>query len=490
VPKESRIVSVDRPAIEPIGSAFRVEFQSEERLDQLQEATLQILEEVGVRFPSEKALAVFADHGAAVDHSTQIVRIPRNLVRTAMASVPRYFQVGARSPECNFQLEDGVTYFTTDGCGVETIDFETGQRRPSCKADVGMMAHIADYLSSMAFYWPMVSAQDYGRTAPLHELDASWNNTVKHVQSETLMGAEIARYAVEMGTVIAGDGDALRRCPPLSAVICTIAPLNQDPEGIDGALVLAEAGIPVGFLAMPTLGTTAPATLAGTFAMADAEIISATVLLQLASPGAPVFHSVMQAWADPRSGDYVPYPLDDRCRYAPVEMAHHWGMPSFGGAFGTESAEPSTWQAAADVALDPLLVALTGAEWVTGIGLSSNFTLLHPEAIILDDDLYHRARYSLMDMEITPETLAVDVIGAVGPGGHFLAQKHTRKHMRAAMKPALTHHRGPDGEYRDPREVAREKVQWILTNYKPEPLEEAKKRELKRILSSADRELG
>jgi len=449
-----------------------------------------------VKFPSEKALAIFTDHGAQVDHDTQIVKIPRDLLRKAMATVPRYFQVGARDPSCGFHLEDGVTCFTTDGCCVETIDVpnsvwpETRQRRPSCKADVGRMAHIADYLSSIAFYWPMVSAQDHGKTAPLHELDASWNNTVKHVQSETLMGEAPAGYALEMGTVIAGSRAELRRRPVLSLVLCTIAPLVQDKEGIEGGLVLAEAGIPVGFLAMPTFGTTAPATLAGAFAVADAEIISGTVLLQLASPGAPVFHSIMQAWADPRSGEYVPYPLNARCRYAPVEMAHRWGMPSFAGAFGTESAAPGTWQAAADVAMDPLLAGLSGAEWVTGIGLNRNFTMLYPEAIILDDDLYHRARYALMNMDVSPETLALDVIGKVGPGGHFLAQKHTRKHMRTAMKPAVTHQIGPDGKYRDPLNVAREKTAWILNNYQPEPLEEAKRPELTCILNAADRELN
>jgi len=483
-------MSVERPSIEPIRCAFKVQFQSEERLNQLQAATLQILKDIGVKCPSEKALAIFADHGARVDFESRIVKIPPDLVHKAMATVPRYFHVGARDPSCDFDLEDGVTYFTTDGCGVETIDFETRQKRPSCKKDVGRMAHIADYLSSIAFYWPMVSAQDYGKTAPLHELDASWNNTGKHVQSETLMGEVPARYAVEMGTVIAGDRDKLCQRPVFSLVLCTIAPLVQDKEGIEGALILAEAGIPVGFLAMPTLGTTSPATLAGAFAMANAEIISGTVLLQLASPGAPVFHSIMQAWADPRSGEYVPYPLDSRCRYTPVEMAHHWGMPSFGGAFGTESATPGTWQAAADVALDPLLVGLSRAEWVTGIGLNRNFTLLYPEAIVLDDDLYHRARYALMDMEISPETLALDTIRAVGPGGHFLAQKHTRKHMRTAMKPAISHQMDTDGKYRDPLKVAREKAAWILKNYQPEPLEEAKRAELIKILKAADRELG
>jgi trimethylamine--corrinoid protein Co-methyltransferase len=333
-------MSVERPAVQPLRSEVTFQYLSNEELDRLQAATLAILEEIGVRFPSEKALAIFADHGAQVDYDSQVVRIPPDLVRKALATVPRYFQVGGRSPECDFHLEQGATYFTTDGCGVETVDLETRQQRPSCKADVGMMAHVADYLSSIAFYWPMVSAQDYGKTAPLHELEASWNNTGKHVQSETLMGAEPARFAVEMGAVIAGSREELRRRPVFSVVICTIAPLVQDKEGIEGAMVLAEAGVPVGFLAMPTLGTTAPATLAGTFAMGDAEIISAAVLMQLVSPGAPVFHSLMHGWADPRSGNYVAYPLDVRCRFAPVEMAHHWGMPSFGGAFGTESLEP------------------------------------------------------------------------------------------------------------------------------------------------------
>ena len=483
-------MSVERPAIEPIQPAYRIQFLSDEQLDVMQEATLHILEEVGVKFPSEKALAIFDDHGAQVDHDSQIVKIPRDLVFRAMATVPRYFQVGARNPACDFALQDGVTYFTTDGCGVETVDLKTRQRRPSCKADVGRMAHVADYLSSIAFYWPIVSAQDFGKTAPLHELDASWNNTAKHVQSETLMGEGPARYAIEMATVIAGSREELRRRPLFSLVLCTIAPLVQDQEGIEGALVLAEAGIPVAFLAMPTLGTTSPATMAGAFAVGDAEIISGTVLLQLASPGAPVSHSLMHGWADPRSGNYVPYPLNARCRFAPVEMAHHWGMPSFGGAFGTESVEPGTWQAAADVALDPLLIGLAGAEWVTGIGLNRNFTLLYPEAIILDDELYHRARYALMAMDVDDETLALDVIQKVGPGGHYLAQKHTRKHMRTAMVPGLGHQMGAEGKYRDPLEVARERVKWILDNHQPEPLEKAQQAELTKILAAADKELG
>jgi trimethylamine--corrinoid protein Co-methyltransferase len=483
-------MTIERPQIAPIRSDYRVQFLTDDQLDRLQEATLEILAEIGVKFPSEEALAVFADHGAEVDFESEVVRIPRGLVTQAMGHVPRTFRVGGRDPACDFALEEGTTYFTTDGCGVKTVDLETRERRPSRKEDVARMAHVCDYLSSIAFYWPMVSAQDFGKTAPLHELDAAWNNTVKHVQSETLMGAKSARYAVEMATVIAGDAQEVRTRPPVSLVLCTIAPLMQDKEGIEGAMVLARAGIPVGFLAMPNLGATGPATLAGSLAMGDAEIISGAVLLQLVSPGCPVFHSIMHGYIDPRTGAYVPYPLGRKAGAAAVDMAHHWGMPSFAGAFGTESHRPGTWQAASEVALDPLLVGLARAEWVTGIGLNESFTLLYPEAIIFDDELYHRARYALMGLKLDEETLALDVIKAVGPGGHFLAQRHTRQHMRHAMVRGLAHQLGPDGQYRDPGEVAREKVRWILENYEPEPLEEAQRAELSRILDAADREIG
>jgi trimethylamine--corrinoid protein Co-methyltransferase len=480
---------MDRPPIEPLRTSRRLRFLDNSQLDQIQNATLEVLENTGIQFPSEKALDIFAGHGADVDRETQIVKIPRDLVFKAIKTVPRYFTLGARDPEFDLELQEGVTYFTNDGCGHDVIDSQTGERRASTKADVGMMARINDYLSSMAFSWTMISAQDCGVTSPLHEIEVTWRNNTKHYQSVTMMGEKICRYGVEMATVLRGSKEEIKKRPPISLIVCTIAPLVQDKEAIEGALVLGEAGIPVAVMSMPTLGTTAPATYAGALVVGDAEVISTTVLLQLANPGAPVFYSLLHAWADPRTAAYVGYPLDSRARYAPVEMAHNWGMPALGGAFGTECAELDSWRSAAEVATDPLLVALAGAEIVTGIGLRDTYTLLYPEAIILDDDLYHQARYSLLDMEINPETLAVDVIDTVKPGGHFLSQKHTRQHMRTAMVRGVIHQLNDLGKYRDPAEYAREKTKWILENHHPEPPPEDVQKEIDRILKTAEKEL-
>ena len=482
-------MAAEHHPIEPLRTQYKLSYLEDEQLDNLREATLHILENTGVQFPSVKALDIFAERGAQVNHDSQVVKIPRDMVLKAMSTVPRYFTLGARDPAFDLQLQDGVSFFTNDGCGHRVVDFKTGEHRASTKADVGMMARINDYLSSMAFSWTMVSAQDCGVTSPLHEVDITWRNNSKHYQSVTMMGEEICRYGVEMATVLHGSLEEVRRRPPISLIVCTIAPLVQDKEAIEGALVLAEVGIPIVIMSMPTMGTTAPATYAGALAVGDAEVISATVLMQLVNPGTPVFHSLFHAWADPRTAAYVGYPLDSRVRYAPIEMAHHWGMPALGGAFGTESPELDSWQSAAEVATDPLLVGLAGAEIVTGIGLRDTYTLLYPEAIILDDDIYHRARYSLQNMDVSPETLAVEVIAAVKPGGHFLSQKHTRKHMRTAMVRGVNHQLAPLGTYRTPVEYAREKVAWILENHHPEPPPADVQKEIDQILAAADKEL-
>ncbi len=209
-------VPVARPPLEPIRSPYRVQFLADDQLDQLQAATLRILEEVGVKFPSEMALEILADHGAKVDMASQVVRFPPDLVRRALSTAPRYFTMGARAPEYDLHLADGVTWFTTDGCGIETIDFDTRVQRPSRKSDVAEMARVADYLPSVGFYWPMVSAQDHGRTAPAAR---GRRGVQQHGQARPVRDGDGRRP----GPLRHRDGDRHRRqprgAPPAATVL-------------------------------------------------------------------------------------------------------------------------------------------------------------------------------------------------------------------------------------------------------------------------------
>lgn len=481
------------PRIEPIESNLRLDVLAPEQLAAIRSATLQIMEEVGVRFPSDRALHVFAEHGAKVDWERQVVRLPSAMVLEALSRAPRSYVLSGRSAGTDLVLDGKRSYFATDGCGTLTEDFETGEQRDSRKDDVAKMARIADGLSSIAFYWPMVSAQDYGRLAPLHELDASFANTVKHVQTETVMGEKPARYAVRMAEIISGSREKLRANPPLSALICTIAPLSQDKEGIEAAMVYAEAGIPVGFMAMPTMGSTAPAVPGGALVIGNAEAASAMVLMQLVAPGAPVFQSLLVSGMDPHTADYlVSLPQKYLCNVAAVQMAHDWGVPSLAGTFGLDAAEPATWQLGRDSVYTALLCALAGTDITIGLGMLKASTLLVPEQIIFDDEIYHTHRVLAEGLDVGGEGLALDIIAEVGPGGHFLAQKHTRRHLREVWIPQLTQPRPSidDTSRPDIRRRARAEVDRILAEHQPEPLDDAVKAELQAILYAAEADLG
>jgi trimethylamine--corrinoid protein Co-methyltransferase len=478
--------------IEPTLARLRSEVLSPDQLVVIRNATLEILDQVGVQFPSERALRVFAEHGARVDQDSQIVRLSPDLVEAAMEKAPRAYLLAGRVEGTDLLLDGSRSYFGTDGCGVHTIDLRTGEQRASRKADVAMMAHVCDYLTSVAFYWPMVSAQDCGRTAPLHEVEASFANTAKHVQTETVMGEAPAQYAVRMAEVIAGDSERLRSHPPLSSLVCTIAPLAQDQEGIEAAMVFAEAGIPVGFMSMPTIGSTAPATTAGALVVGNAEVVSAMVLMQLVAPGAPVYHSLIASVMDPRTAEYIAG-IGEKylCNTAAVQIAHDWGVPTLAGSFGVDCPDPASWQLGRDSVYSALMVALHNAEMASGLGMLKASTVLLPEQIIFDDELYHMNRVVAEGIPLGVEKLALDEIKAVGPKGHFLAQKHTRKHIRDIWIPRLTHPVNVEGGGGiDVRRRARAELERILGEHKPEPLDEAVKSELEAILTSAEKEAG
>jgi trimethylamine--corrinoid protein Co-methyltransferase len=482
------MITSETPQLQPITPAYHLHILSDGQLGQFKSATLEILQDTGIYCPSEKCLRIYADHGAKVDFTTCIVRIPGEVVLAAMSHAPRFYTMGARSKSHDLLLDGKSLFCATDGCGVEVIDFATRQRRPSCKDDIALTARLADFLPSIGFYWPIVSAQDFPAKAPLHELDASFNNTVKHIQSETIMGERLAHYAVEMARVIAEDDESMRTRPPLSLLVCCIAPLAQDRDGMESALVFAEAGLPVGFMSMANVGSTGPATLAGTIVTGDAEIVSAMVLIQMACPGAPVFHSLMPGLMHPHTGAYLATAWEGTLLYpVGVELAHNWGVPTLAGVFATDAQTPG-WQSAGDAASSLMLCALTGAETGSGLGLLESCTLLYPEQLILDSDIYQRVRLEAAGLDTSSEALALDIIKAVGPRGQFLRQRHTRENLRRRTFSDLTAQPSPGGGLRDPVELAREKASWILENHHPEPLLPAQKNELSRILSLADNE--
>jgi trimethylamine---corrinoid protein Co-methyltransferase len=469
---------------------LHLDILSPEDIERLHSATLEIIETVGVRFPSQKALDIWESHGANVDRKKMIVRADGYLIEQALSQAPSGYSLDARDPKQNLPLDGNHVFVGTDGCGVEVIDLHSGQRRRSSLKDVGEIAKIADYLEEIAFHWVAVSAQDFPpESRGLHELRVVWENSTKHIQTESIYTEREAQAAVEMAAAIAGGREALRKNPVLSIMQCTASPLGHDAGSLEAALVAAEVGLPVGFMTMASCLTTGPATMAGTLVVGNAEVISATALIQLAYPEAPVFYAAAQTASDLRTGAYTGGgPEDFLFGAATNVLADFYNIPLSMGSFATGAKEPN-WQAGVDNSLSTFMASVVMSDMLLGVGFLHGSRIWSYEQMLLDCEIFNIIHKMMAGIPINEDTLALDTISTVGPGGNFLAQKHTRQHMQDLFLPQFMDRR-PYNEWEEkgdgPGDWARDKARDILAKHNLEPLDPKLTAELIKIAATLE----
>ncbi len=477
-----RIASITNPRL-------RLDILSPEEVRRIHTATLDVIETVGVRFPSEKALDLWEAHGARVDRKTMVVRVPGHRIEEALRAAPPVYTLAARNPEQDLPLDGNHVYVGTDGCGVEVIELETGKRRRSCLRDVADIARLVDALEEVAFHWVPVSAQDCpAEKRGLYEIRAIWTNSTKHVQTESIYSEREARAAVAMAEAIAGGKEALRRRPPLSIMECTVSPLGQDGGSVEAALVAAEAGLPVGFMTMASCVSTGPATMAGTLVVGNAEVLSALALVELTYPGTPVFYAAAQTAMDLRTGAYTGGGPEDFLFGAATNLlADFYRIPLSMGSFATGAKEPN-WQAGIENSLSTLMASLTLSDMLLGVGLLHGSRIWSYEQALMDAEIFRIVRRMMAGIVVDEETLALEAIREVGPGGNFLTHPHTRRHLSDLWVPTLMDRR-PYEEWERKRDGARDwaaaRAREILSTHRPEPLDERLAAELDRIIALA-----
>jgi trimethylamine--corrinoid protein Co-methyltransferase len=476
----AKIYSITNPKI-------KLEVLTNDEVLRIHAATLDVLKNVGVRFPSKRALAILEAQGAHIDWEKCIARIPSQLVEDALAKAPPVYSLAARHPDQDLQLDGNHVYLGTDGCGVEVLDLDSGELRRSSLRDVAEIARIADCLPEIAFHWVAVSAQDCPKESrSLHELKAIWENSTKHVQTESIYCETEAAAAIEMAALLMGGREELRKRPILSMMQCTASPLGQDGGSLDAALVAAEAGVPVGFMTMAACLTTAPATLAGALVVGNAEVLGALTLIESAYPGSPFFYAAAQTSSDLRTGSYTGGgPEDFLFGAATNHLADYYNLPLSMGSFATGSKQPD-WQAGIDNSLSTLMASAVMSDMLLGAGLLDGSRIWSYEQMLMDCEIYRLVGKLVAGIPVDEEALALDTIQVVGPGGNFLGQKHTLQHMRERWVPKLFDRRPyevwlekGDG----PRDWARSRAQEILATHEPEPLDKRLSQELSRIIA-------
>ena len=483
MPKE--IKSISNPQLS-------INILSEEDIKAIHDKTLEIIDTVGVRFPSTRALDLWEENGAIVDRESQVIKVSGDIIGTALNNAPSSYTLAARNSSQDLPLDGNHVYLGTDGCGVEVIDLNTGERRRSSLNDVANIALVADFVDEIGFHWVAVSAQDYPpESRGLHEIRAIWENSTKHVQTESVYSIAEAQAAVEMAAIIAGGKNELRKRPPLSIMQCTTSPLGHDGGSLDAALTVAEAGIPVGFMTMASCLTTGPATLAGTIAVGNAEVLSALALIQLAYPGTPVFYAAAQTASDPRTGVYTGGGPEDFLFGAATNiLSDFYEIPLSMGAFATGAKEPN-WQAGIDNSFSAFMASIVMSDMLLGVGLLHGSRIWSFEQMLMDCEIFDLIRKIMKGIVVDDEYFAMEAIKSVGPGGNYLAQKHSLKHMHELWLPKYMDRRpynvwekNQDGA----REWAKQEAIRILEEHQPDRLDSTLSNELTKIIASVENE--
>jgi trimethylamine---corrinoid protein Co-methyltransferase len=470
---------------------LKLDVLTKQEINKIHDATLWIIEKVGVRFPSERALGIWEACGATVDHDRMTIRARPEIIELALKTCPPIYPLAARDPRQDLPLDGNHVFVGTDGCGVEVLDIETGVRRTSRLGDVRDIARVADATEEVAFHWVSVSAQDVPPEARgLHEIKTIWENSTKHVQTESIYNEREARAAIEMAALLVGGKDKLRERPVLSLMQCSAPPLGHDGGSIDAALVAAEYGLPTGFMTMAANLTTGPATLAGNLAVGNAEVIAGTALIQLAYPGAPVFYAAAQTASDLRTGAYTGGgPEDFLYGAATNALADFYNIPLSMGSFAT-GAKESNWQAGVENSLSTFMASISMSDMLLGVGLLHGSRIFSFAQMMLDCEIFSIVHKTLQGIVVDDETLALDVIASVGPGGNFLTRKHTLKHMRELFLPQFMDRR-PYTEWETKKDNAAdwalEKARNLLATHQPDPLDAGISAEMTKIITSLEK---
>jgi len=337
----------------PVEWKTELQLLPDEGLVNIHEASLHILEYTGMFMPlAENRLNDLSDLGLKVDYQTNIVRFPADIVKNAVQHAPSSYTLHARYPENDLALDGQHGYLCLDGNGLKVKDLDSGHIRNSTYKDLADAARIADFLPQISFLWPCVSAQDRpSATQPLYELQALMNNSGKHIQAMTAVTPLTAKGTVEMAAAVAGGKAALKQKPIISNFQSTISPLTCSANGMEAALIFAEAGVPVGFVTMQIGCATAPATIAGNIALGNAELLAGITFLQLFYPGAPCFYGSYATMMDIKTGGMTGgIPEDFLLQAAAIQLARYYRLPITIGTFGT-GAESDGWRSGVENAI-------------------------------------------------------------------------------------------------------------------------------------------
>jgi trimethylamine--corrinoid protein Co-methyltransferase len=401
----------------------------EDDLSRIHEASLKLLSETGMVIHSEKVVKLLQEAGAKVDWEKMWVRIPKDLIEATLNHLPSKIVLYDRNKNPAFTLGNNESHLASGHNAIYVLDSKMLSRRAATKKDVAGFARLGDALENIHVVGVQAMPQDVvPKASLLHAVEAVFNNTEKHLYFSP-ENSEVTRAIIEMARAVVGDG-SLSETPILTCQLSSTSPLSWEGGAAEAVVEAARAGIPLVFLPQPYAGVTAPITLAGVLTVHNAELLSGIVISQLVKKGTPVVYGSAWTTFDMRQANVViGGPETALLRIAGADLAGFYHIPSH--TIGPDSDshcldEQNAWEK-----FLTLHSAFTsGVNLVVNAGMFATGLTVSFEQLVIDNEMAAIVYRFIEGIDVSPETIALEVIKRVGPKGNFLEEPHTLKYLR------------------------------------------------------------
>lgn len=403
---------------------------SESDICQIHEASVNILENTGIMVYSKKVLGLLESKGACVDYTSKIAKIPRNMLESALKTVPKTFDLYDRNGRKSFTIGDAVPKCASGHNAIFVIDAETHQRRNSVVRDVENFALISDKLADIDIVGVPLMPQDVTPEASLiYAVKALYENTVKPLFFST-ESSTVNAAVIDLMKIISGKND-ISECPTAISQLSSTSPLTWEEGAVEALVDVSKEGIPLNLLPEPMTGVSAPYTVAGLLTMHNTEVLSGIVISQLVRPGAPVIYGSSWTTYDMKyTNAIIGSPETSMLRIAGCQMARYYNIPSHTTAPNSD-ANAHDEQNAWEKTISNMCAVCAGNDVVMNSGMFATGLTISLEQLVIDDEINGIIRRIYRGIDVNPDTIGLDVINTVGPKGSFFMEDHTFEYLRS-----------------------------------------------------------
>ncbi len=408
-------------------------YLSDDDVAYVHQASLEVLAETGLQVRNEKARRRFAEHGATVDHETEMVYIPAAVVEKYRKMAPPTITLRGRDPACDVTFPRDLPVIATASSAPDIVDPVTGVTRRATSDDIANIAHLVNALPGFDMFSISTLADDAAKDQfSLTRFYTALKNCVKPVRTSVYDIRE-AKQVIRLGEIIAGSKEAFWERPFINFGYCAaVSPLTLDYDSTETMMYFAENGITAYGTIAPMGGLSTPLSLAGMLVIMNAEWLAVCTLAQMSKEGTAQIYNFLPVFADMRDGAYAPGAIEiGMMNSAVCQMARFYNVPA-GGYLGLTNSKVADAQSGFEKGMSPLMGALSGANFIVMGGLQDALMSFDFGQAAIDNEIALMVKKVRSGFGFSKESASLQEIKDTGPAGMFADNPATLERMMTA----------------------------------------------------------